>query len=231
MAPNRLLDGLMLTSLSDKALIPRIAALWCKEINRNPYSPQEVLNWVKREFGPIFEDYAENHERIGKVLRDAVRHQLRKRARRQRRQHELDPLTSPAGSHTRINCLLSSRLGPARRWTSQFRLHSDNQTWIHGAVYSGLVAGITPTKMRTRRISNPNLLVYRYRWNEPTTRFVPSHIATVGDAFDWLIPSEVRELTTVPGVQVEHDSEAQAVRVTYGDWGVKLIPWRELTQL
>ena len=100
-------------------------------------------------------------------------------------------------------------------------------SYIDADVFSGLVSGLIPVKMRLKRITDPNLLVYRQAWGDPQTRFVPSHITTVRDAFYWLIPTAAREFLSIPGVEVEHDGVEQAIRLTT-PWGTKVLPWREL---
>jgi hypothetical protein len=100
--------------------------------------------------------------------------------------------------------------------------------YIDGGIFSGLVAGLIPIQIRLRNISNPNLLVYRRRWGDTFTRFVANHITTVADAFIWLIPPEAAEFLQLSGTRVEHDGEAQAVRLIT-QFGTKVLPWRDLT--
>jgi hypothetical protein len=223
------LDALALASMESTGQLPRIAALWCRAHNdRVPYNRSEIRKWVKAQFGPVLD--AEREDRLARDLLDEVKRQVRCRARRAERNRVVDPCLTPAGSDVRRGRLLQSRLGPARRWVSQTRMASPDPdcAYIDGDVYSGLVAGLIPVQMRLRRISNPNLLVYRYRWNEPRTRFVATHITTVADAFIWLIPPEAAEFLALPGTRVEHDGESQSVRL-FTQFGSKVLPWRNLT--
>lgn len=199
--------------------------MWCRSFNREPYNRSEVAKWVKREFGPILDK--DRQERIAKELLDACRHQIRVRRRRVKQKLQVDHLTRPVGDDLRVLRLLDSRLGPARRWVPQTRSPDHGDGYMDACFYSGLIAGLIPTKMRLRRISDPNMLVYRQGFDEPRTRFVPHYITTVADAFIWLIPDEAREFLQLSEVRVEHDGAEQAVRLVT-PWGTKLLPWREL---
>lgn len=226
--PKQLLDALALATLEEPALIRRVAAIWCRQENRAPYSRAEVAKWVKREFGPVLN--AKRREALAKALADECRRQLRVRRRRAKRAAEsVDPCDTPVGSELRIAKLLHSRLGPARRWVSQNRMLQPDSacSYIDADFHSGLVAGLIPVKMSLRRISDPNLLVYRQGWAAPQTVFVPGHITTVEDAFFWLVPPGAQDFMRLPGVRVEHDGEEQAVRLTT-PWGSKTLPWRGL---
>lgn len=210
-------------------MVQRIAAMWCRaHNNRIPYNTSEVAKWVKKEFGPLIDK--DKRARISKQMLDAITHQVRLRRRRaKRRVFHVDPLSKPIGDPHRIGQLLAARLGPARRWVSTFRAHQSIECfYIDSAFFSGLVAGLIPVKMRLRRITDPNLLVYRRGSDEPQTRFVPSYISTVADAFIWLIPDDARDFLQLPEVRVEHDGALQAVRLIT-PWGTKLLPWRELS--
>lgn len=104
--------------------------------------------------------------------------------------------------------------------------------YISAKVHSGLVAGIVPVTMNLSgaRIVNPNLLVYRERGHDPKSFWIPGRICEVEDALVWLAPKAVQELVTAfhgPDLEVEHDYERQACRVTT-PYGTKLIPWRGL---
>lgn len=226
--PNQILDALALATLPEPALVQRIAAMWLRaHQNRAPYNRSEIDKWVKQEFGPVLDQ--SKRQRLSKELLDETKHQLRLRRRRARGELDRDPLTVPMNDPIRIGQLLKSRLGPARRWVSTGRIphQSSDCYYIDGAFFSGLVAGLIPVKMRLRRISDPNLLVYRRGRCDAQTRFVPSYITTVADAFIWLIPDDAREFLRMPGIRVEHDGEDQSVRLIT-PWGVKALPWREL---
>ena len=227
----KLLDALGLASMDEAALIKRLAALWCREFqHRPPYNRSEIEKWVKSEFGPVVD--RAKRERISKELLSEAKRQMRVRGRRSKRSLLVDPLTTPVGSDIRIGQLLNARLGPARRWVSKQRIPSESSwcDYMDGDFFSGLVAGLIPTKMRLRRIVDPNLLVYRQGQREPRTRFVPFHITTVVDAFHWLIPDEAREFLDLAGVRVEHHGENQAIRLIT-PWGVKALPWKDLVSL
>lgn len=227
--PNRILDALALASMTEPALIKRVAALWCRaHANRAPYNRTEIERWVRAEFGPLLD--AKRRERLGKELADETKRQIRLRLQRLKRAKLIDPLTLPQGDDVRIGNLLKSRLGPARAWVSQQRLAQQDPTcfYIDGDFFSGLVAGLIPIKMRLRRIIDPNLLVYRRGSSEPQSRFVPNYITTVADAFIWLIPDDAVEFLSIPGIRVEHDGEKQAVHLVT-PWGTKLLPWKELS--
>lgn len=229
--PKQLLDALALVTLEEPALIRRVAAIWCRQENRLPYNRSEIAKWVKREFGFLVD--AQRQEAFSRALVDECKCQLMARRRRAKlRAESVDPCDTPTGSDLRLGLLLNSRLGPARFWVKQNRsLHPDaNCSYIDADVYSGLVSGLIPVKIRLRRISDPNLLVYRQGWSDARTAFVPGHITTVADAFLWLIPIEAQEFLNHPEVQVEHDGEEQAVRLVT-PWGTKAIPWRGLTPL
>jgi hypothetical protein len=99
--------------------------------------------------------------------------------------------------------------------------------YIDGGFFSGLVAGLIPVQMRLRRISNPTLLVYRQGWREPACYWVPGHITQVAEAFLWVVPEEALEFLQLEGTRVEHDGEAQAVRLIT-PFGTKILPWRTL---
>jgi len=223
------LDALALAGMEDRAQLQRIAALWCRaQQNRAPYNRSEIGKWVKQEFGPLLA--ADRQERLTKELVDECKRQIRLRLRRADRDRVVDPADTPAGSNVRIGKLLQSRLGPARRWAGSKLVSGDKDCWCHyidGGVYSGLVAGLIPVEMRLRGISNPNLLVYRYRWDEPCTRYVPGHITTVTDAFIWLIPPEAAEFLQLPESRVEHNGEDQTVTLIT-QFGTKVLPWRTL---
>jgi hypothetical protein len=220
--PIKTLDALVLATLPEDALIPRLAALWLREFNNQwPHSKQELMKWVKRDFGPVID--AKRRDHIAIRLLEECKRQLR--IRRRREDHGLqDPLSTPPGSDLRMGALLSSRLGPARRHAGSADPHA---SYISGAVYSGLVAGLIPVTMKLRRIENPNLLVYRQNWEPVRTYFVPGHILTVADAFIWLIPPDVAEFLELDGTRIEHDGEAQAVRLIT-PFGTKTLPWRSL---
>jgi len=224
----KILDALALASMEKSAQLQRIAALWCRaENNRTPYNSSEIRKWVKREFGPLFDE--DNATRISRDLLDETKRQARLRERRVKRRSVADPCETPAGSALRLGRLLQARLGPARRWVKQSRATIDfGAHYMDGDLYSGLVAGLIPVQIKLRSISNPNLLVYRYRWGETRTRFVATHITTVADAFIWLIPPEAAEFLQLPGTRVEHDGDAQTVRLDT-QFGSKVLPWRTLT--
>lgn len=226
--PNQMLDALVLATLPLSAQVQRVAAYWRAQYpNRAPYSKTEADKWVQQEFGRLWSGRARNKLTVDLV--DAIKSQLGVRRRRDRRALLLDPLTTPEGSTQRLGWLLLKRLGPARRWESPHRT-TDGTAYIDGAVYSGLVCGLVPIRRRTRAVADPNLLVYRYLWEEPRNRYVPAYITSVDDAFEWLIPDECREfLRGVEGCRVEHDGDAQAVRLIT-PWGIKALPWRELTR-
>jgi len=214
--------------MNEPALIKRVAALWCREHqNRPPYNRVEIERWAKREFGPVFDKA--RRERLSKELLDEAKRQIRVRRRRSKLDLQLDPLTTDVDSDVRIGRLLNSRLGPARRWVSQQRIPAQVSDchYIDGDFFSGLVAGLIPTKIRLRRFVDPNLLVYRQGQREPRTRFVPFHITTVADAFHWLIPDEFREFLELAGARVEHHGEDQAAHLVT-PWGTKILPWKEL---
>lgn len=224
--PNQILDALALATLPEDALVQRVAALWCRaHNNRAPYNRSEVAKWVKAEFGPVLDP--KKRERLSKELLSACKQQIRLRRRRAKGGLDVDPLTVPVGDPLRIGKLLAARLGPARRWVSQYRAQQTSCDYIDGNFYSGLVAGLVPVKLRLTRITDPNLLVYRQGSAEPMTRFVPGYITTVADAFIWLIPDDAREFLRIAGVRVEHVGAEQAVRLVT-PWGTKTLPWREL---
>lgn len=221
MSPLKPLDALALASMSEKAQLHRLAALWCRAHNdRPPYNASEAAKWVKREYGPLIPD--ERRERLAKVLVDEIKRQSRVRKRRADRDRVIDPTTLRVDDPYRLGLLLQRRLGSARRWTGK-----PGSDYIDGDFYSGLVAGLVPVEMRTRSISNPNLLVYRYRWEEPRTRYVATHITTVADAFIWLIPPEAAEFLQLPETRVEHDWRDESVCL-YTPFGSKAVPWRGL---
>lgn len=220
--PN-ILDALALASMEKPAQLQRIAALWCRgHHDREPYNRGEVWQWVKREFGPLFD--ADRSARIIRELTIEIRCQIRLRHRR--RQGTTDPLSTPIGSQTRLNHLLQSRLGPARKWASGHQMLYDG-FYLDGGLYSGLVAGLIPLQIHLRNIDNPNLLVYRYRLGETRTVFVANHIITVADAFIWLIPTAAAEFLQLTGTRVEHDGDTQTVRLIT-QFGTKVLPWRTL---
>jgi len=226
--PNTL-DAIALSSLPEPALINRIAALWCRA-NKNspPYNATEVIRWIKREFGPLIS--GPQRDRLAKALVGEINRQVRVRRRRGKVDIEIDPLTLPLGADLRLGLLLQSRLGPARRWVSKYRMHgrTTDCAYIDGDFYSGLIAGLVPVQMRLRRIVDPNLLVYRSKSSDPMVVFVPTFITTVRDAFRWLIPPEAAEFMRLPDCRVEHLSDDQAVRLVT-PFGVKVLPWRSLT--
>jgi len=223
----KILDALALASMEKPAQLQRIAALWCRGESRTPYNSNEVRKWVNREFGALF-DEGEVTRRSRELL-DEIKKQSRLRERRAKRRSVVDPCTTPAGSQIRLVRLLQARLGPARRWVKQSRAAIDfGAHYMDGDLYSGLVAGLIPVQIKLRSISNPNLLVYRYRWGETRTAFVATHITTVADAFIWLIPPEAAEFLQLPGTRVEHDGDAQTVRLDT-QFGSKILPWRTLT--
>ena len=225
------LDALALAACDIPTRVQRIAALWCRAFNdRFPESASEMAIWVKQEFGPVLDP--EFRDQLPKLLLEETRRQIRIRKRRKKNNNGQDPLTHPGGSNARLGALLNSRLGPARAWVSQQKIlrysHDSESYYIDGAVYSGLVAGLIPVALRTRRIVNPSLLIYRHGFREPHTRWVPGHITTVANAFIWLIPPEVGEFLQLPESRVEHDGEAESVRLIT-QFGTKTIPWRELS--
>jgi hypothetical protein len=226
-----MLDALALAGMGERSQLARIAALWCRaHQDRPPYNREEIGKWVKQEFGPVLG--SDRRDRLCRDLADETRRQIRLRKLRAKRNREIiDPALTPAGSSVRVGKLLQSRLGPARRWAGSKLITGDEHCWCHyidGGTFSGLVAGLIPIEMRTRGVINPNLLVYRYRWDEPMTRYVPSHITTVTDAFVWLIPPEAAEFLQLPDSRVEHDGEAQTVTLIT-QFGSKVLPWRSLT--
>jgi len=227
------LDALGLAVLDESAQIPCIAAIWCRAFrDRAPTSKLEIVRWVKREFGPIFDTKA--RDRIAIRLMDETKRQLRLRTRRKVK-YPVDVLQTPAGSDARIGALLNSRLGPARAWVRKQTIAKNPQPWndhgdclyISAGFYSGLVAGLIPIQMSLRRIVNPCLLVYRKGQDVPQSYWVPGSITTVADAFIWLIPPEAHDFLELEGTRVEHDGEAQAIRL-HTQFGSKTLPWRAL---
>jgi hypothetical protein len=226
------LDALAIASMNEQAQIHRIAAFWCRSFKgRAPYNRSEVVKWVKAQYGPILD--AKKRKKISKLLLDEIKRQIRIRSRRSKNDLLVDPLDLPLGAPLRMGRLLQSRLGPARLWVSQNRMMCTNPSQCHyidGDFYSGLVAGLIPLQMRLRNISNPNLLVYRYRGSEPRTRFVANHITTVADAFIWLIPEDAADFLQLPGTRIEHDGESQTVKLTT-QFGSKTLPWKKLVAI
>lgn len=228
------LDALGLAILDEPAQICCLAAIWCRAFNgRAPTSKVEIIRWVKREYGPIFDSKQRDH--IALRLIDEVKQQLRLRARRKRSEGSSDVLLTPVGSNARIGALLQSRLGPARVWVRRQTIAKNPQPWndneeclyISAGFFSGLVAGLIPIQMSLRRIINPCLLVYRRGFDEPQSYWVPGTITTVADAFIWVIPPEAHEFLELEGTRVEHDGKAQAIRL-HTQFGSKTIPWRAL---
>lgn len=208
------------------AQVKRIAALWCREFdNAVPSSSPFVTRWVKQNYGPVLDK--EKIDYITRRLGDEIKQQIRLRMRRKKnRPEELGPRTRDQ----RVAAVLQSVLGPARLWVSKHRLsglHTEECQYIGGAVLSGLTAGIIPVTMRLRRITDPNLLVYREKDCEPKSYWIPGSVTDVAAALVWLIPPEVQEFLSLEGVRVKHDGEEQAVRLTT-PYGEKLIPWRGL---
>lgn len=228
MPPNQMLDAIVLATMPAKAQLKRIAAYWrAAHGSRAPYTKTEAGKWVQQEFGGLWG--SGERDRRAKELVDEIEEQVRRRDRRDRKKLILDPLTTPTGSDERMAKLLVSRLGPARRWAGRHQT-TDGASYIAGDVYSGLVCGLIPLRMNFRRIADPNLLVYRYRWQEPRTKYVPTYVTTITDAFTWLVPDEAREFLTLPGVRVEHDADHQVVHLIT-EWGTKELPWRDLSQV
>jgi hypothetical protein len=223
------LDALVLASMQEGAQIQRIAALWCRAFkNRYPASKVEVVAWVKSEFGPVIEQA--RREQIALKLIEEVKRQIRLRTRRTRMRAGEDHLTKPLGHPARIGRLLEGRLGPAHVWVGRQRLYNGDLSQCHyidSGLYSGLIAGLIPVQMRLRRICNPSLLVYRQGQNPAQSYWLPNHITTVSDAFIWVIPLEAAEFLQLEGSRVEHDGEAQAVRLIT-QFGTKTLPWRTL---
>lgn len=229
----KILDALGLALLDERALVPRLAAIWCREFQgRAPHSKTEIIRWVKREYGPIID--AAQRDRIALRLIDAAKQQLRLRARR-RKSGASDVLLTPAGSDERVGRLLQSRLGTATAWVRRQTLVKNPQPWgdgkechyISAGFYSGLVAGLIPIQMSLRRIINPCLLVYRRGFDQPQSYWVPGTVTSVADAFIWVIPTEAHEFLELEGTRVEHDGREQAVRL-YTRFGSKTLPWRAL---
>ncbi len=227
------LDALGLAILDERALIPRLAAIWCREFQgRAPHSKTEIIRWVKREYGPIID--SNQRDRIALRLIEAAKQQLRMRARR-RKSGPCDVLLTPAGSEERIGRLLQDRLGPAVTWVRRQTLVKNPQPWREGkeccyissGFYSGLVAGLIPIQMTLRVIINPCLLVYRRGFDQPQSYWVPGTITSVADAFIWVIPPEAHEFLELEGTRVEHDGREQAVRL-HTRFGSKTLPWRAL---
>jgi hypothetical protein len=226
------LDALAIASMDEKAQIHRIAALWCRCFKgRAPYNRNEVVKWVKTQYGPVIN--AVKREKISKLLLEEIKRQIRIRRRRSKNDLLVDPLSLPLGAPLRIGKLLQSRLGPARLWVSQNRMINNNPSqcrYIDAGFYSGLVAGLIPLQMRLRNISNPNLLVYRYRGGEPLTCFVANHITTIADAFIWLIPEDAAYFLQLPGTRIKHNGKSQTVKLIT-QFGSRTLPWRKLTPL
>lgn len=228
------LDALGLAILDESAQIPCIAAIWCRAFQgRAPHSKTEIVRWVKREFGPLFN--SKDRDRIALRLLEETKRQLRVRTRRKVKYPE-DVLLTPAGSDARIGDLLNSRLGPARVWARKQTIAKNPQPWnehgeclyISAGFFSGLVAGLIPIHMSLRRIINPCLLVYRRGFGEPHSYWVPGSITTVADAFIWLVPPEARDFLELEGTRVEHDGESQTIRL-HTRFGSKTLPWRSIS--
>jgi len=229
------LDALGLAILDESAQISSLAAIWCRAFRgRAPTSRLEIIRWVKREYGPIFD--AKQRDRIALRLLDETKRQLRVRKKRNIKSPD-DVLTTPLGSDARIGQLLNSRLGPARAWVRKQTIAKNPQPWnehgeclyISAGFYSGLVAGLVPIQMSLRRIINPCLLVYRRGQGVPQSYWVPGSITTVADAFIWLIPPEAHQFLELEGTRAEHDGDAQALRL-HTQFGSKTLPWRTLQQ-
>ena len=226
------LDALALAPLPKKAKIARIAALWRDtQDERTPYSSAEIEKWISQEFGPVLGN-KDASKKLSRKIYDEVKYQIRLRQQRNKISKEKDPLSITLGDPERTGYLLHSSLGPARRWVGQSRLNRagrlvDSCSYIDFGIYSGLIAGLIAVQLRLRRVSNPCLLVYRYKGLLPKTRWVPGHISKISDAFDWLIPEEAKEFTSLEGTRVEHDSESQSIRLIT-QFGIKILPWREL---
>ena len=222
------LDALVLATLSDVALVQRVAALWCRAFkDRYPENRDEVSQWVYDEFGEVIDP--ERSALFAREMKDEISRQIRVRKIRRERDQGTDYLTTPIASYLRLGNLLNSRLGTARTWVSQHRLRQHETTcfYIDGAIYSGLIAGLIPVYMKLRKFLNPCLLVYRRGFQPPQSYWVPGHITTVADAFIWLIPPEAAEFLRLEGVRVEHNGETQSVRL-FTPFGTKDIPWRSL---
>jgi hypothetical protein len=245
----KILDALGLAILDEHALIPRLAAIWCRDFKgRAPHSKSEMIRWIKRDYGPLIEP--KQRDRIAMRLITEAKQQLRLRSRRKKLAVSNDVLLTEAGSDARVGRLLRDRLGPANVWVRRQTIASrarsprtglsgsltqNAQPWnkeehccyISSGFYSGLVAGLIPIQMSLRRIINPCLLVYRKGFGQPRSYWVPGHITTVADAFIWVIPEEAQEFLKLEGTRVEHDGEAQALRL-HTRFGSKTLPWRTL---
>lgn len=224
------LDALALTVLDDVAKTARIAALWCRSMGDEPPENRKVLaRWVKHEFGPVLDP--DNVDFLINALIEEIYAQMRLRARR-KREHAIQDSLLDRDLGSRISRLLTSALGPARKWVSKTRLHGNEIRYCAGQIRSGLIAALLPASIRVGDIRNPNLLVYRETGFEPKSFWIPGSVFTVDEAFVWVIPQPVKDLLAEfegQDLQVELVYEAQAVSVST-PYGTKLVPWRGLQQ-
>src|ERR1041385_526461 len=104
------LEALALASLRDPILVKKRAAVWISYYgNSSPTSGQDILDWVREEFGDVILRGKERAIRL--ALGNEVKRQLAIRKRRKKDRAGVDVLTLPVTDGARQRALLDRVLG------------------------------------------------------------------------------------------------------------------------
>jgi hypothetical protein len=224
---DRTLEALALASLDHQILIKRLASVWCRFYgNSAPTSGQDILDWVREEFGDVVRKGQEKAIRL--ALNGEVKRQLAIRRRRKQSRAAEDVLELEVRDGRRQRALLESILGAPRKWVSPLRTAPGVYTQY--GIYSGLVAAIIPTNIRLRTLKSPSLLIYRQPGDHARSHWIPGTITTLTAAIVWLIPNKAHPLIKMDGVRVQHDGRYKKLRITLPDGNIKSFKWRRLRE-
>lgn len=224
---DRTLEALALASLDTHVLIKRLASIWCQHYgNSSPTSGQDILDWVREEFGEVVKKSQERPLRL--ALTNEVKRQLAVRARRRKRRRGQDVLELDIHDGARTHALLEQVLGAPRKWVSSNRTAPG--AYAKYCISSGLVAAIIPTTFQLRTLKAPSLLIYRQPGDRARSHWIPGSISSLTMALVWLIPEQAHHLIDREGVRVEHDGKHKKVKVIQPDGHIKSFAWRKVRE-
>jgi hypothetical protein len=218
------LDAIALACLSERILVKKLAAIWCRNYGAVPIAGEDILSWVREEYGSVLKKGQDRTIKL--ALESEVKHQLAIRKRRQQQLCGVDILECELNGYERNQYLLEQVLGAPRKWLSPKRTAPG--AYARYCINSGLVAAIIPTMFKLRNFKGQSLLVYRQSGDRARSYWVPNNLATLDAVFVWLIPEKLHQLMKTGQVRVEHDGRGKKVRAMFPDGSVKLFSWRKV---
>lgn len=221
------LEALALASLREPVLVKKLAAVWITYFgNSAPTSGQDILDWVREEFGDVLKKGKERAIRL--ALGNEVKRQLAIRKRRKKARAGVDVLELSIRDGARQRALLEHVLGAPRKWVSPSRTAPG--AYSQYVITSGIVAALIPTNIRLRALKAPSLLVYRQPSDRARSHLIPGTVSTLTMALVWLIPEKAHRLIRQAGVRVEHDGKHKQVKVIYPEGHIKRFAWRKVRE-